>query len=163
MSNQLWLLTFALWLLHFELTSNPKPRGGLLLTSNHLWLLPFALCLLHFELTSNPKPRVGLLWTNFFKTMHYAQCTMHNALPTSHITHRTSHIPHPTFPSSCQPFHSPPKTRHSPLFNCPACGFFRILRNKSALETLIDVKTMETFLNRFVSCVSKCCTFAALK
>jgi len=40
---------------------------------------------------------------------------------------------------------------------------FRILQHTIKAETLIDVKTMETFLFHFVSGVFNCSTFVALK
>jgi hypothetical protein len=71
-------------------------------------------------------------------------------------------LPQPPVQTS-KPSPSPPKNRHSPLFDCHGYSLFRILRNKLGEETLIDVKTMETFLIHFVSGDFNCSTFAALK
>jgi len=108
----------------------------------------------HFELTSYPKAQKGLNVHEYFYTLSFAFILIISNLPvipTSYIRHHTSEFPY-----------SPPQNRHSPLFSCQAKGLFRILQNKKGVETLIDVKTKETFLIHFVSSVFNYCTFAAL-
>jgi hypothetical protein len=94
-----------------------------------LWLLIF-----HFDFIS--------IVTFLKSILDISLLTSYIAHRTSHIAHRTLHIIHHT---SFKPIHSPPQTRHSPLFGCLQVDSWWISLNILKTETLIDVKTMETF------------------